>query len=112
MSTNDSVVDSIETLNNIIENENIPMEETIFSKMVSSWSNLYQRNQEIITSSVSNKEATTKKKEFNARLGYNNDVMVNSLKIALLGNSEEQLEFKQNSNKMNAKMKKINNKIV
>ena len=65
------------------------MEETIFSKMVSSWSNLYQRNQEVVTSSVADNEVATKKKEFNARLGYNNDVMVNSLKIALLGNSQE-----------------------
>ena len=53
MSTNASITDSIEGLNNIIDNENVPMDEPLFSKMVSSWSNLYERNEEVLKSTVS-----------------------------------------------------------
>ena len=41
VSSDESLTNSIETLNNVIENENIPMDKTLFGKMVSSWSNMH-----------------------------------------------------------------------
>jgi len=76
-------------LNKIILNENIPMDQTLFSKMVPSWSNLYERNKELMKTSIDGKSTYQKEKEFMSKLAYNNDVLVNSLKITLLGTAEE-----------------------
>lgn len=66
------------------------MDKSLFGKMVSSWSNVHSRNEEIIDSTTSNREEKKKKeKEFNAKLTQYNEVMIDSLKIAMLGSSEE-----------------------
>jgi len=65
------------------------MDQTLFSKMVPSWSNLYERNKELMKGSIDGKSTYQKEKEFMSKLAYNNDVLINSLKIALLGTAEE-----------------------
>ena len=69
ISSEESLSNSIETLNNVIENDNVAMDKSLFGKMVSSWSNVHSRNEEIIDSTTSNREEKKKKeKEFNAKL--------------------------------------------